>query len=72
MFRLIRKWFTPSYKNIQQFEYSSIGFEKAKRWAKGQPHPEVYSLSLWDFIDSNWNDSEYKLHEINKIKKQNV
>ena len=52
MFRLLRKWFTPSYKEIQKFEYSPSGFEKAKRWAKGQPHP----------------DSEHKLNEINKAK----
>lgn len=72
MFRLIRKWFTPSYKSIHKFPYSPSGFEKARRWAKSQPHPEVPRLSLWDFVDNNWMDSEYKLNEINKIKEQNV
>mgnify|MGYP006906402832 FL=1 len=71
MFRLLRKWFTPSYKDIQKFEYSPRGFEKAKRWAKGQPHPEVEHLSLWSYVDKNWIDSEHKLTEINKAK-QNV
>ena len=73
MLRLLRKWFTPTYKEIPEFEWSPSGFNKAKRWAKAQPHPEVPRLSLWDYVDSGWIDSEYKLHQINKIKKeQNV
>ena len=68
MFRLLRKWFTPNYKNIHKFEYSPSGFQKAKRWAKGQPHPFLINLTLWDYVDSGFIDSEYKLHEINKAK----
>jgi hypothetical protein len=71
MFRLIRKWFTPSYKDIQKFEYSPEGFQKAKRWAKTQRHPKMpkrHGLTLWDFVKDGWIDSEHKLHQINKIK----
>jgi hypothetical protein len=72
MFKVLRKWFTPSYKNINKFDYSPEGFQKAKRWAKAQPHPFLINLTLWDYVDSGWIDSEYKLHEINKIKQQKV
>jgi hypothetical protein len=72
MFKVLRKWFTPSYKNINKFDYSPDGFQKAKRWAKAQPHPFLINLTLWDYVDSGWIDSEYKLHEINKIKQQKV
>ena len=68
MINLLRKWFTPKYKNITEFEYSPSGFQKAKRWAKAQPHPFLINITLWDFVDSGWIDSEYKLHEINKAK----
>ena len=70
MLRILRKWFSPSYKNIDQFEYSPSGFQKAKRWAKGQPHPFLNNLSLWDHVHNNWIDSEHKLHQINKNKKE--
>ena len=73
MLRLIRSWFTPTYKDIEQFEWSSNGFKKAKRWAKTQPHPEMpdnSGLTLWDFVKGDWLDSEHKLHQINKIKKK--
>ena len=70
MFKVLRKWFTPSYKNIKRFEYSPEGFQKAKRWAKAQPHPFLINLTLWDYVDNGWIDSEYKLHEINKIKEE--
>jgi len=68
MLRILRKWFTPRYNNISKFEYSPSGFQKAMRWAKGQPHPFLNNLSLWDYVHNNWMDSEHKLHEINKIK----
>lgn len=68
MLRLLRKWFTPKYKAITKFEYSPSGFQKAKRWAKAQPHPFLNNLSLWDYVDSGFIDSEYKLNEINKVK----
>ncbi len=70
MFKVLRRWFTPSYKNINKFDYSPEGFQKAKRWAKAQPHPFLINLTLWDYVDSGWIDSEYKLHEINKIKQE--
>ena len=53
------------------FPYSTDGFIKAKRWAKNQPHPKLPdhpSQSLWNYVSSNWIDSEYKLNEINKVK----
>ena len=53
------------------FPYSTEGFNKAKRWAKNQSHPNLPdhpSQSLWDYVQSNWIDSEYKLNEINKVK----
>jgi len=70
MFKVLRRWFTPSYKNINKFDYSPEGFQKAKRWAKAQPHPFLINLTLWDYVDGGWIDSEYKLHEINKIKQE--
>jgi len=69
LIRLIKSWFLPKHKGA--FEYSSTGFKKAKRWAKNQPHPNLPdhpSISLWDYVESNWIDSEYKLSEINKVK----
>jgi|TARA_B100001173_G_scaffold257585_1_gene230017 hypothetical protein len=53
------------------FGWSPKEFKKAKRWAKNQPHPKFPdhpSYSLWDYVNNNWIDSEYKLNEINKIK----
>ena len=67
--RKIRSWFLPKHKGA--FKYSPEGFIKAKRWAKNQPHPNLPdhpSQSLWDYVKSNWIDSEYKLNEINKVK----
>jgi len=72
MFNLIRK-FRRLFLRKQEgpFEYSPEGFVKAKRWAKTQPHPK-YPLasahSLWGYVKGNWIDSEYLLHEINKVK----
>ncbi len=68
MFRLIRRWFTPSYTNLVKFEYSPKGFQKAKRWAKVRPHPFLINLNLWDYVNSEFIDSEHKLAEINKRK----
>jgi hypothetical protein len=75
MFNLIKKirnWFLPNHEG--PFEYSPIGFIKAKRWSKNQPHPKFPDhtrYSLWDYVNNNWIDSEYKLHEINKVKTNN-
>jgi len=72
MFNLIKKirgWFL--LKHEGPFEYSPEGFVKAKRWAKTQPHPKfplAVAHSLWGYVNCNWIDSEYKLHEINKVK----
>ena len=72
MFNLIKKirgWFLRKHEG--EFEYSPEGFVKAKRWAKTQLHPNdqaTYSQSLWSYVNGNWIDSEYKLHEINKVK----
>jgi hypothetical protein len=70
MLRVLRRLFTPKYKNINKFDYSPEGFQKAKRWAKVQPHPFLINLTLWDYVDTGWIDSEHKLHEINKIKEE--
>ena len=51
------------------FGWSPEEFNKARRWAKNQPHlkfPSHPSYSLWDYVKANWIDSEWKLHEINK------
>ena len=72
MFKIIRKvksWFLPIHKG--EFPYSPEGFVMARRWAKNQPHPKLPdhpSQSLWNYVESNWIDSEYKLNEINKVK----
>jgi|TARA_R110002060_G_scaffold52792_2_gene63544 hypothetical protein len=69
LFKTIRSWFLPKHKGA--FPYSTDGFIKAKRWAKTQPHPKLPdhpSQSLWNYVSSNWIDSEYKLNEINKVK----
>jgi len=69
MFNLIRKaknWFAPKHDGA--YGWSPEEFTKARRWAKNQPHPEHPRWSLWDYVDSNWIDSEYKLNEINKVK----
>lgn len=53
------------------FEWTPEDFTKARRWAKNQDHPHFPGhprLSLWDHVNSNFIDSEYKLHEINKRK----
>tara|TARA_B100000780_G_C20729470_1_gene289853 strand:- start:263 stop:502 length:240 start_codon:yes stop_codon:yes gene_type:complete len=69
LFRKIRNWFSPIHHG--PFPYSTKGFTKAKRWAKNQNHPKLPdhpTQSLWDYVSSNWIDSEYKLNEINKVK----
>ena len=71
MLRLLRSWFKPKYKNIKEFEYSAKGFTQAKRWAKTQPHPFLINLTLWDYVDNAFINSEYKLYEINKSKEEN-
>ena len=70
MLKKLKNWLFPNYEG--EFEYSAEGFNKARRWAKNQPHPQHPDhprLSLWDYVKGNWVDSEYKLHEINKRKK---
>ena len=67
--RRVRSWFLPKHEG--KFEYSPEGFVKARRWAKNQPHPKFPdhpSYSLWDHVNNNHIDSEYKLSEINKVK----
>lgn len=66
LYQKIRSWFLPKHEG--PFGWSPEEFVKARRWAKSQPHPTVPQLSLWDFVNSNHIDSEYKLSEINKIK----
>ena len=66
LYQKIRSWFLPKHEGT--FGWSPEEFVKARRWAKTQPHPSVPQLSLWDFVSSNWIDSEYKLNEINKVK----
>ena len=72
MFKLLKKiknWFLPVHEGA--FGWSPEEFKKAKRWAKNQPHPKFPDhprMSLWDYVSNNWIDSEYKLHEINKVK----
>jgi len=71
MFNLIKKirgWFLRKHEG--PFEYSPDGFTRAKRWAKTQPHPKFpkSAHTLWGYVKGNWIDSEYKLHEINKVK----
>ncbi len=66
LYQKIRSWFLPKHEGT--FGWSPEEFVKARRWAKTQPHPTVPQLSLWDFVNSNHIDSEYKLNEINKIK----
>ena len=59
------------FTNNDDFEYSPEGFVKARNWAKDKPHPKFPDdphYSLWDYVNNNWIDSEYKLSEINKIK----
>jgi hypothetical protein len=72
MFNLIRK-FKRLFLRKQEgpFEYTAEGFTEARRWAKTQPHPKYPLASvhtLWGYVSGNWIDSEYKLHEINKVK----
>ena len=71
LFYLFRNWirglFTPEYE--EPFGWSPEDFNKARRWARNQPHPKFPDhprMSLWDYVSNNWIDSEYKLHEINK------
>jgi|TARA_Y100000389_G_scaffold87099_1_gene83706 hypothetical protein len=66
LYRKIRNWFLPKHEG--PFGWSPEEFQKARRWAKSHPHPTVPQLSLWDFVNSNHIDSEYKLNEINKVK----
>ena len=67
LYQKIRSWFLPKHEGL--FGWSPEEFVKARRWAKTQPHPTVPQLSLWDFVNSNHIDSEYKLNEINKVKR---
>ena len=72
MFNLIKKIrcrFLVKHEGL--FDYSTEGFAKAKRWAKTQLHPKFpqeSSLTLWDYVKRDCIASEYKLHEINKVK----
>ena len=71
LFYLLRNWirsfFIPSHEG--PFGWSPEEFKKARRWSMNQPHPKFPDhprMSLWDYVNNNWIDSEYKLHEINK------
>jgi len=69
LIRKIKNWFLPKHEG--EFKYSPEGFVKAMRWSKNQLHPKFPNhprLSLWDYVNNNWIDSEFKLHEINKVK----
>lgn len=70
LFRKVRSWFQAKHEG--EFPYSPEGFVMAKRWAKNQAHPIYHDNgingSLWNYVESNWIDSEYKLNEINKVK----
>lgn len=71
MLKKLKNWLFPNFPD-GDFVWSPEGFELAKRWAKRHPHPQHPdhpSLSLWDYVNGNWIDSEYKLHEINKRKR---
>lgn len=70
MLRRIRSWFTPTPTN--DFQWNPESFKQARRWAKSQPHPEVAHLSLWDYVNGEWVDSEYKLHTINSYRKNKI
>ena len=72
MFKLLKKiknWLFPYHDG--PFGWSPEEFKKARRLSKNQPHPTFPDhprMSLWDYVDNNFIDSEYKLHEINKVK----
>tara|TARA_R110000796_G_scaffold20964_6_gene62004 strand:+ start:2575 stop:2829 length:255 start_codon:yes stop_codon:yes gene_type:complete len=69
LIRKIRSLFLVNHEGL--FPYSPAGFVKAKRWAKVQPHPRAPgnpNLTLWDSVNQGYLSSEYKLHEINKLK----
>ena len=80
LFYLFRNWirglFTPEYE--EPFGWSPEDFNKARRWARNQPHPKFPDhpkMSLWDHVSNSYVDSEYKLFVINqkrveKIKKR--
>lgn len=69
LIRKIKNLFLADHKGL--FPYSPAGFTKARRWAKTQPHPMTphnHNLTLWDSVNQSYTASEYKLHEINKLK----
>jgi hypothetical protein len=69
LMKILRNWIPSIHEG--PFEYSSEGFTKARRWAKNQDHPKFPGhprLSLWDYVNDNFIDSEHKLNEINKVK----
>jgi len=71
MLKKIKNWLFPSFPE-GDFPWSPEGFNLAKRWAKRQPHPKFPDhprFTLWDHVKNNWIDSEYKLNEINKLKR---
>lgn len=71
MLKRIKNWLFPSFPE-GEFDYSPEGFALAKRWAKRQPHPRMPDhprFTLWDYVKSNWMESEHKLYEINKMKR---
>jgi undecaprenyl pyrophosphate synthase len=49
----------------KEFSWSPQDFAKAKKWAKSRPHPEVKHLTLWDYVLTEWYESEDKLSIIN-------
>ena len=70
MIRIIRSWFTKMPN--KEFGWSPQDFTKAKKWAKSRPHPEISHLTLWDYVSTDWYDSEYKLSIINMYLKEEL
>lgn len=69
LIKKIRSWFLPEHNG--PYGWSAKEFQSARRWAKTQPHPKypLHSVhSLWSYVNRRGVESEYKLHEINKVK----
>lgn len=54
-------------KPEKKLTWSVKDFNRAKFWAKGQPHPNDKNKTLWGYLNQPWKDSTEILHEVNMI-----
>jgi len=54
-------------KPENELNWTVRDFKTAKLFAKTLDYPQNPKISLWDHLNTPWNDSVHILNEINKI-----